>query len=49
MIKIRNFPENARITFLGSIFKQNKQKDWNIHIGLENHYNHLGSVDIYCS
>ncbi len=47
MIKIRNFPENARITFLGSIFKQNKQKDWNIHIGLENHYNHLADYEKY--
>ena len=47
MIKIRNFPENARITFLGSIFKQNKQKDWNIHIGLENHYKHLADYEKY--
>lgn len=37
MIKIRNFPENARITFLGSIFKDHKNSEWNIHIGLENH------------
>ena len=36
MIKIKNFPENARITFLGSIFKDIKNEEWNITIGLEN-------------
>lgn len=47
MIKIRNFPENARITFLGSIFKDHKNSEWNIHIGLENHYNHLADYEKY--
>ena len=47
MIKIRNFPENARITFLGSIFKDHKNSEWNIHIGLENHYNHLPDYEKY--
>ena len=36
MIKIKNFPENARITFLGSIFKDIKNSEWNITVGLEN-------------
>ncbi|MDW3026376.1 Tn7-like element transposition protein TnsE [Acinetobacter baumannii] len=47
MIKIRNFPENARITFLSSIFKDHKNSEWNIHIGLENHYNHLPDYERY--
>ena len=47
MIKIRNFPENARITFLGSIFKDHKNSEWNIHIGLENHYTHLPDYEKY--
>jgi hypothetical protein len=47
MIKIRNFPENARITFLGSIFKDHKNSEWNIHIGLENHYNLLPDYEKY--
>ena len=47
MIKIRNFPENARITFLGSIFKDHKNSEWNIHIGLENHYNQLPDYEKY--
>jgi hypothetical protein len=37
MVKIKNFPKNARITFLGSIFKNNKQSEWNITVGLENY------------
>ena len=36
MIKIKKFPENARITFLGSIFKDTKNSEWNITVGLEN-------------
>lgn len=36
MIKIKNFPKNSRITFLGSIFKDIKNSEWNITIGLEN-------------
>ena len=36
MIKIKKFPKNARITFLGSIFKEIKNREWNITVGLEN-------------
>ena len=36
MVKIKNFPENSRITFLGSIFKDIKSREWNITVGLEN-------------
>ena len=36
MVKIKNFPENSRITFLGSIFKDIKNREWNITVGLEN-------------
>lgn len=36
MIKIKNFPKNSRITFLGSIFKDIKNREWNITVGLEN-------------
>ncbi|ALV75050.1 Tn7-like element transposition protein TnsE [Acinetobacter bereziniae] len=36
-MKIKNFPENARTTFLGSIFKKSKQSEWNITVGLENY------------
>ena len=37
MIKIKGFPENSRITFLGSVFKNNKQSEWHITVGLENY------------
>jgi hypothetical protein len=37
MTKIKNFPENARITFLGSIFKERKNPECYINIGLENY------------
>ena len=36
MIKIKNFPKNSRLTFLGSIFKDIKNSEWNITVGLEN-------------
>ena len=36
-MKIKNFPINARITFLGSIFKTHKETEWNINVGLENY------------
>ena len=36
MVKIKNFPENSRITCLGSIFKDIKSREWNITVGLEN-------------
>ncbi|TCH63416.1 Tn7-like element transposition protein TnsE [Acinetobacter sp. ANC 4862] len=35
-MSIKGFPENARISFIGSIFKNVKNKDWNINLGLEN-------------
>lgn len=41
MIKIKGFPQNSRITFLGSIFKNNKQSEWNITVGLENYQHSL--------
>ncbi|MEC8058066.1 MAG: hypothetical protein VX136_13310, partial [Pseudomonadota bacterium] len=47
MLKIKSFPENARITFLGSIFKENKQVNWNINIGLENHYTNSADYQKY--
>ena len=46
-MKIKSFPENARITFLGSIFKENKQVNWNINIGLENHYTNSADYQKY--
>ena len=37
-MKIKNFPEDAKITFLGEIFKFNHLKSWNIKLGI-----HAGS------
>lgn len=33
-MKIKNFPEDAKITFLGEIFKFNHLKSWNIKLGI---------------
>ena len=33
-MKIKNFPENAKITFLGEIFKFRHLKSWNIKLGI---------------
>lgn len=33
-MKIKNFPENAKITFLGEIFKFKHLKSWNITLGI---------------
>jgi len=46
-LKIKNFPINARITFLGSVFKNHKQTEWNINIGLENQYHYLANYEKY--
>jgi hypothetical protein len=34
-MKIKNFPEDAKITFLGEIFKFNHLKSWNIKLGIQ--------------
>lgn len=35
-MKIKNFPQDAKITFLGEIFKFNHLKSWNIKLGIHN-------------
>ena len=32
---IRGFPLNARISYIGAIFKNKQERDWNINLGLE--------------
>lgn len=45
-MKIKNFPPNSRITFLSSVFKEHKNNDWKINIGLEN-YQYLNESQRY--
>ncbi|MDC5517593.1 Tn7-like element transposition protein TnsE [Acinetobacter baumannii] len=40
-MKIKNFPEDAKITFLGEIFKFNHLKRWNIKLGIQDGNNLL--------
>ena len=43
-MKIKNFPEDAKITFLGEIFKFNHLKSWNIKLGI-----HVDSERLCCT
>lgn len=35
ILVIRGFPLNARISYIGAIFKNKQERDWNINLGLE--------------